>query len=73
MPAKLEQDWSDSDDGDDLGSDVETSVQLGIPDGSISSQSDLCDPCVSKIGGRPVGIFNHCMYFHVNDIFFLPF
>lgn len=45
-------DWSDSDD-EDL-SEEETSVHLGVPDGSLDSSSDILDPAVSRIGGRPV-------------------
>ncbi|KAJ3555516.1 hypothetical protein NM688_g2531 [Phlebia brevispora] len=52
MPPKYEEDWSDSDD-EDMGSDVETSVQLGIPDGPIESSSDILDAAVSRIGGQP--------------------
>ncbi len=52
MAAGYEDDWSDSD--DDMGSDVETSVQLGIPDGPLKSPSDLLDAAVSRIGGHPV-------------------
>lgn len=53
MP-KIEDDWSDSDD-DDLASDVETAVQLGVPDGPIPpSSNDLLAANVSRIGGHPV-------------------
>jgi len=51
-PARSDDDWSDSDD-DDL-SQVETSVLLGVPDGSIDDESDLVDAAVSRIGGLPV-------------------
>jgi pre-rRNA-processing protein TSR4 len=54
MPAKVEDDWSDSDLDYESTGDIETSVQLGIADGLVSSDSDLYDPCVSRIGGRPV-------------------
>ena len=47
-----DDDWSDSD--EDEGSDVETSVQLGIPDGPLESDSDRLDAAVSRIGGHPV-------------------
>ncbi|KAF4610476.1 hypothetical protein D9613_006769 [Agrocybe pediades] len=50
-PARSDDDWSDSDD-DDL-SQVETSVLLGVPDGSIDDESDLVDAAVSRIGGLP--------------------
>ena len=53
MAPKYEEDWSDSED-EDIGSDVETSVQLGIPNGSIESSSDMLDAAVSRIGGHPV-------------------
>lgn len=51
MAPKDEEDWSDSD--EEVGSDDETAVQLGIPDGSIESPADLCDPMISRIGGHP--------------------
>lgn len=54
MPAKVEDEWSDSDSDYDPDGGIETAVQLGIPDGPVSSLSDLRDPCVSRIGGRPV-------------------
>lgn len=47
-----DDDWSDSD--EDEGSGVETSVQLGIPDGPLESDSDRLDAAVSRIGGHPV-------------------
>lgn len=47
-----EDDWSDSDQ-EEL-SDVETSVLLGVPDGSIDIETDLIDAAVSRIGGLPV-------------------
>ncbi|EGO28781.1 hypothetical protein SERLADRAFT_406196 [Serpula lacrymans var. lacrymans S7.9] len=49
--APVEDDWSDSE--DELGSEVETAVLLGIPDGPIDTQSDLADAAVSRIGGTP--------------------
>lgn len=52
MPRLQDEDWSDSD--DDEASDVETSVQLGIPDGPLESASDHLDAAVSRIGGHPV-------------------
>jgi len=54
MPARVEDEWSDSDDEYDPSGDVETNVQLGIPDGSITAEEDLKDPRVSRIGGHPV-------------------
>lgn len=54
MPSKVEDDWSDSD--DDVGSELETSVLLGVPDGPIEAESDLADVAVSRIGGHPVRV-----------------
>ncbi|KAL6304519.1 programmed cell death protein 2 [Sparassis latifolia] len=51
MSAKTEEYWSDSD--EEAGSDVETAVQLGIPDGLVASSADLLDVNVSRIGGHP--------------------
>ncbi|KAF9258725.1 hypothetical protein L218DRAFT_909153 [Marasmius fiardii PR-910] len=51
MPSAIEEDWSDSD--DDILSDVETSVNLGLPDGALQEESDLYDAAVSRIGGHP--------------------
>ncbi|KAL1746788.1 programmed cell death protein 2 [Schizophyllum fasciatum] len=51
MPARIEDDWSDSD--DELSPDLETSVLLGVPDGPIESSADITDAAVSRIGGRP--------------------
>ena len=47
--------WSDSDseNGSAL-TDVETAVELGIPNGEITSTEDMGDPMVSRIGGIPV-------------------
>ena len=45
--------WSDEDDELEV-ADAETAVQLGIPDGLLSSPADLSDPTVSRIGGHPV-------------------
>ncbi|KAJ3563791.1 hypothetical protein NP233_g8705 [Leucocoprinus birnbaumii] len=54
MPPRAD-DWSDSDDDDDLpGGGVETSVLLGVPDGPIDDVSDISDAAVSRIGGHPV-------------------
>lgn len=53
MPsAEVDDTWSDSD--EELEADIETSVQLGIPDGPLQSTSDISDPTVSRIGGHPV-------------------
>ena len=47
--------WSDSDSEDENAlADVETNVELGIPNGEITSTEDLDDPVVSRIGGIPV-------------------
>lgn len=54
MPARVEDEWSDSDEEYDSSGGVETNVQLGIPDGSIAVEEDLKDPRVSRIGGHPV-------------------
>ncbi|KAJ4492658.1 programmed cell death protein 2 [Lentinula edodes] len=51
MPPPDEDDWSDSD--EELGSEVETSVLLGISDGPITSVNELADAAVSRIGGHP--------------------
>ena len=53
MPPRIEDDWSDSEDGESV-SELETSVLLGIPDGEIQDPLDLSDPSVSRIGGVPV-------------------
>ena len=52
MAPRNDDDWSDSDD-EDL-SDIETNVQLGLPDGPLDSPEDLQDARVSRIGGHPV-------------------
>ena len=54
MPARVEDEWSDSDEEHGSSGGVETNVQLGIPDGSITVDEDLKDPRVSRIGGHPV-------------------
>ncbi|KAJ3720891.1 programmed cell death protein 2 [Lentinula raphanica] len=51
MAPPIEEDWSDSD--EELGSEVETSVLLGVPDGPITSVNELVDAAVSRIGGHP--------------------
>ncbi|ELU43462.1 hypothetical protein AG1IA_02518 [Rhizoctonia solani AG-1 IA] len=50
MSFEDESDWSDSDDG----SQQQTSVLLGIPDGEIKDPKDTRDPNVSRLGGKPV-------------------
>jgi hypothetical protein len=57
MPARVEDDWSDSDD-ENL-SDVETPVLLGVPDGVIETIADINDAAVSRIGGHPVRSISH--------------
>jgi len=52
MAPHYDDDWSDSD--DEEVSDVETSVQLGVPDGPLESASGRLDAAVSRIGGHPV-------------------
>ncbi|KAJ3731735.1 programmed cell death protein 2 [Lentinula guzmanii] len=54
MAPSVEEDWSDSD--EELGSEVETSVLLGIPDGPITSVNELADAAVSRIGGHSVRV-----------------
>ncbi|KAH8795892.1 programmed cell death protein 2 [Flagelloscypha sp. PMI_526] len=52
MP-RAEDDW-DSDDDSEFGADgVDTSVHLGLPDGSVEDPADLRDAAVSRIGGSP--------------------
>jgi hypothetical protein len=47
--------WSDSDSENESAlTGVETTVELGIPNGEITSTDDLGDPMVSRIGGIPV-------------------
>ncbi|KAI0641854.1 programmed cell death protein 2 [Trametes meyenii] len=50
-PADVDDDWSDSD--DELNADVETNVDLGVPDGPVDELDTLLDPSVSRIGGHP--------------------
>ena len=52
MAPEYEDDWSDSDDDELL--DTVTEVQLGVPDGTLDSETDLRDAAVSRIGGLPV-------------------
>ncbi|KAI8996346.1 hypothetical protein BD414DRAFT_477645 [Trametes punicea] len=51
-PADVEDAWSDSD--DELEADIETAVDLGVPDGPVDDPAALLDPTVSRIGGHPV-------------------
>ncbi|CDO73246.1 hypothetical protein BN946_scf185008.g8 [Trametes cinnabarina] len=50
-PADVEDTWSDSD--DELEADMETAVDLGVPDGPVDDDAVLMDPTVSRIGGHP--------------------
>ncbi|KAJ7180460.1 programmed cell death protein 2 [Mycena filopes] len=50
-PAADDEEWSDSD--EEAVSEVETSVLLGTPDGSITAAADLADAAVSRMGGHP--------------------
>lgn len=50
--APIDDDWSDSD--EEVLSEVETSVLLGIPDGTIDAVTDIKDAAVSRMGGYPV-------------------
>jgi hypothetical protein len=52
-PPRTDEDWSDSDSDDGL-SQVETSVLLGVPDGTVETEADRIDAAVSRIGGLPV-------------------
>lgn len=52
MASSTRQDWSDEEEDDVIR--TETSVFLGIPDGTVDSASDLKDAAVSRIGGLPV-------------------
>ena len=68
-----DDDWSDSD--EEEGSDLETSVQLGIPDGPLESASDRLDAAVSRIGGLPVRYIPLHMYVSLSSfhaILFVP-
>jgi len=51
MTPPRQDDWSDSD--EELLSEVETSVLLGLPDGPVDSVIDMKDVAVSRIGGQP--------------------
>ncbi|KAK0206257.1 programmed cell death protein 2 [Desarmillaria ectypa] len=60
MPPPIENDWSDSD--DDVLDEIETSVTLGVPDGQITSQADLSDAAVSRLGGLPAFLVSEPSY-----------
>ncbi|KAF9221417.1 hypothetical protein BS17DRAFT_785351 [Gyrodon lividus] len=51
MPVPIEDDWSDSD--DEIATGVQTDVLLGVPDGSVETETDMKDIAVSRIGGLP--------------------
>ena len=46
--------YDDYSDSDESVEDIQTNVLLGLPDGPISSASDLAKPRISRIGGHPV-------------------
>lgn len=71
MPARVEDEWSDSDEEYDPSGDVETSVQLGIPDGSITAEGDLKDPRVSRIGGHPVRPIYSTLYNFFDSLYLM--
>ncbi|KAG8900403.1 hypothetical protein FRC01_010151, partial [Tulasnella sp. 417] len=48
-------DYSDSDD-ESIHEELETGVLLGLPDGAVTSKTDLFDPAVSRMGGLPCGV-----------------
>jgi len=58
MTPKDDDEWSDSD--DDVFSEVETSVLLGVPDGGVVDRADINDAAVSRIGGHPVRYILYC-------------
>jgi len=71
MPARVEDEWSDSDEEYDSSGDFETSVQLGIPDGLIAVDGDLKDPRVSRIGGHPVRFVHSLSYGFFHSLYFV--
>jgi len=71
MPARVEDEWSDSDEEYNSSGDVETNVQLGIPDGSITADEDLKDPRVSRIGGHPVRLAHSSSYRFSYSLYFV--
>jgi hypothetical protein len=58
MARKVDDGWSDSD--DDVLSEMETSVLLGVPDGAVDGP-DIKDAAVSRIGGHPVRYILYCL------------
>ena len=73
MPARVEDEWSDSDEEYDSSGDIETNVQLGIPDGSITAEGDLKDPRVSRIGGHPVRFVYSSSYEFFSSLYIIRF
>ncbi|KAF5383784.1 hypothetical protein D9615_003710 [Tricholomella constricta] len=57
MAPPRDDDWSDSD--DEVLSEVDTSVLLGVPDGVVQSITDITDAAVSRIGGHPAFLPSH--------------
>ncbi|KZS94501.1 hypothetical protein SISNIDRAFT_453428 [Sistotremastrum niveocremeum HHB9708] len=54
MPPAKHEEIFDSDDDEDLSPEGSyTSVTLGVPDGDVESETELRDPRVSRIGGKP--------------------
>lgn len=64
MPPAKHEEIFDSDDDEDLSPEGSyTSVTLGVPDGDVESETELRDPRVSRIGGKPVRHFSSfCNY-----------
>lgn len=60
MAPRHDDDWSDSD--DEVLSEVETPVLLGVPDGVVQVITDITDAAVSRVGGHPVRFTP--MYYH---------
>jgi len=73
MPARVEDEWSDSDEEYGSSGDIETNVQLGIPDGSITVEEDLKDPRVSRIGGHPVRFVHSSSYEFFSSLYIIRF
>ena len=73
MPARVEHEWSDSDEEYGSSGDIETNVQLGIPDGSITVEEDLKDPRVSRIGGHPVRFVHSSSYGFFSSLYTIRF
>jgi hypothetical protein len=65
MPPHDDDDWSDDDELE--GDQLESSVLLGVPDGSIESAQDIADAAVSRIGGLPVRYFFCTISIHSFD------